>query len=57
MNWYFYHCNYCGKFIKRAGDVNVLKRDGTPKKWIRSWCEEKGVDARIQLVEGGEDGR
>lgn len=58
MDWYLYRCPHCKKIVKRCGDGEyILKPDGTPKKWIGSWCEEKGVDARIQLVKGGEDGR
>ena len=48
MNWCLYRCPHCKKIVKRYW----LNKDGTPKKWIRSWCEEKGIDVRIQLVEG-----
>lgn len=51
MNWYLYCCPQCKKLITRYKEPLIMK-DGRPKKWIRSWCEEKGIDARIQLVEG-----
>jgi hypothetical protein len=51
MNWYIYCCPHCGKIVKRLGDWYTEKSNGCPKKWIKSWCEEKGVDARLQLME------
>lgn len=56
MNHYLYRCPRCGKLVKRCGDGEyILKKDGTPKKWIRSWCEEYQKNVQLQLVEGGED--
>jgi hypothetical protein len=52
MNWYLYRCPHCGKLVKRLGDgEHILKKDGTPKKWIKSWCMTKKDDVRLQLVE------
>jgi DNA-directed RNA polymerase subunit RPC12/RpoP len=33
-----YKCIHCGKVVERESE----------KKWIKSWCDEKGKDVRLQ---------
>jgi ribosomal protein L37AE/L43A len=36
-----YKCNLCGKIVKRESE----------KKWMKSYCDEKGDTARIYRID------